>query len=96
MTNQWEETLARVDANAPRVNVGINQTHHKYLKMVAAQQGYSVQRAIDFVLQRVLVEIEDVRIGDFQEWVENLNPEKKEPSDRRQSDSPGAALRKTA
>ena len=47
--------------------------------MVAAQQGLSVQRVIDFVLQRTLVEIEDVRIGDFHEWVEALNPEKTEP-----------------
>jgi hypothetical protein len=94
--NKWEEVLNRVDADAPRVNVGINQTHHKYLKMVAAQQGYSVQRVMDFVLQRVLIEIEDVRIGDFQEWVESLNPEKYEPKERRDPNSSGASMRKTA
>ena len=77
--DDWTEVLERVDASAPRVNVGSNQTHHKYLKMVAAQQGMSVQRVIDFVLQRVLIEIEDIKIGDFHEWVERLNPEKNEP-----------------
>ena len=77
--DNWQEVLERVDTSAPRVNVGINQTHHRYLKMVAAQRGYSVQRVIDFVLQRTLVEIEDVRIGDFHDWVNGLNPEKTEP-----------------
>jgi hypothetical protein len=74
-----EEVLDRIDPSEPRVNVGIGKTHHKLLKMIAAQRGHSVQQTVDILLQRTLVEIKDVRITDFMAWCDELNPEKKEP-----------------
>ena len=76
---ELEKIIKRIPTTDPRVNVGVLKTHHKIIKMIAAQREHSVQQTIDILLQRTLVEMNDVGIQDIIAWCEELNPEKKEP-----------------